>query len=147
MEGGARKGVLPGLMILALLCGCVGVGGPGSQGHVRAVESVIPGVPVPEGSRLSEGGVFDGGEGVAMVFYTHSRLSGEQVLVFYDRVMPQWGWGVHRSEVVHQFQRAYARDGVPVIIGVDKREGGVSFSILKGVSGDWGYMAPLRGSS
>ena len=145
--------MLAGSLLLALLAvvtplsGCAGLGRPGRPARLRAVECVIPGVPVPEGSELGEGGLFDGGEGVAMVFYNHPRLLGQEVLEFYDRVMPEWGWSVHRSEVLHKFQRAYVKEGVPIIIGVDKREGGVSFSILKGVSGDWGYMAPLRGSS
>ena len=139
--------VLVGLAAAMLLCGCTGLGRQARPEEIQAVQSLIPGVPVPEGSRLSEGGLFDGGEGVAMVFYTHPRLQGQEVLEFYDRVMPGWGWSVQPSEVLHRLQRAYVKDGVPIVIGVDKREKGASFNILKGVRGDWGYMAPMRGSS
>jgi hypothetical protein len=57
--------------------------------------------------------------------------------------MGQWGWEKGEQNQ-HRLQRSYSNKGVPVLIGVDKRKKGSSFNILKGVSGDWGYIPSLR---
>ena len=116
-------------------------------GPVRAVESVIAGLPVPEGSQLDESTYYRDDNGVEMVSYRHPELSGEELLAFFDACMPLWGWEESGTGDRHRLQRAYSKDGVPVLIGADKREEGCSFNILKGVAGDWGYMAPLRTKS
>lgn len=108
------------------------------------MQSAIPGIPVPEGSVLDADGLFQDDQGVVMAFYTHPRWVGEQVLGFYDVQMPIWGWTAQGGGASHAFQRAYCLEGVQVLIGVDKRALGCRFSILKGVHGDWRYMAPLR---
>ncbi len=114
------------------------------RGALRATESVITGLPVPEGSVLDEESYFEDDEGVEIAFYTHPYLTGEEVLLFFERELPRWGWENDRSGHEHKLQRYFSRDGVPLIIGVDKRDIGSSFSILKGVVGDWGYVAPLK---
>jgi hypothetical protein len=112
--------------------------------NTTAVESIIGGLPVPEGSMLDEETYFKDDDGVEMAFYTHPVLTGVDVLHFYDRTMPVWGWETNASGSAHRSQRYYTKNGVPAIIGVDKKDTGSSFSILIGVTGDWGYMAPMR---
>jgi hypothetical protein len=112
--------------------------------ELRATQSVITGLPVPEGSIFDEDSYYKDEDGVEMAFYTHPDLNGVEVLLFFEREMPRWGWENDRSGREHKLQRYFSKDGVPVIIGVDKRDIGSSYSILKGVAGDWGYMAPLR---
>ncbi len=110
---------------------------------VPAVEGIIEGVPVPEGSILDGDTYFRDDDGVEMASYIHPKLSGKELLQFYDACMQQWGWEkVDQGQ--HRLQRSYSNNGVPVLIGVDKREDGTSFNILKGVAGDWGYIPSLR---
>jgi hypothetical protein len=131
------------IIVLALICmGAATLCGEGLP--VGAVESVIEDMPVPEGSILDHDTYYRNDEGVEMASYSHAALSGEELLQFFDACMPQWGWEESSRFDQHLLQRAYMKDGVPVLIGVDKRKGGSSFNILKGVTGDWGYMAPLR---
>ena len=111
---------------------------------LRAVEGVIEGMPVPEGSILDRDTYYRDDEGVEMASYSHTRLSGAELLQFFDVCMPRWGWEVSDEDNRHRLQRSYSKDGVPVLIGVDKREDGTSFNILKGVAGDWGYIPSLR---
>ena len=111
---------------------------------IDAVESIISGLPVPEGSVLDEESYYNDSEGVQMAFYTHPVLTGNEVLTFFDVNMPLWGWELNPSGSAHLTQRYYSKEGVPAIIGVDKKDTGCSFSILVGVTGDWGYMAPMR---
>jgi hypothetical protein len=84
------------------------------------------------------------GKEVESILYVHPRLSWKEVLEFYEEKMPEWGWEEAEAMSSHTFQRYFTKDGVPVLIGVDKQNKGTSFIILKGVSGDWGYMAPMR---
>jgi hypothetical protein len=109
-----------------------------------AVNSIIDGLPVPEGSVLDEDTYFNDGKGVVMAYYSNPELTGAEVLLFFDRNMTLWGWEINPSGSLHRSQRYYIKEGVPAIIGVDKKDVGSSFSILIGVKGDWGYMAPMR---
>jgi len=110
-----------------------------------AEESVIPGVPVPIGSL--EQNQFDGGGGVLMAFYAHPRLQGEEVLRFYEKQMPAWGWTPIVPAAPQPRQLSFERDEVPVLIGVETTEDagqGSRFSIIRGARGDWGFMPRLR---
>jgi hypothetical protein len=111
---------------------------------LRAVEGVIEGMPVPEGSILERDTYYRDDEGVEMASYSHPRLSGAELLQFFDVCMPRWGWEVSDQDYRYRLQRSYSKNGVPVLIGVDKREDGTSFNILKGVAGDWGCIPSLR---
>ena len=116
---------------------------PGDPTVGRAVESVIPGVPVPAGS--VQKGVHDGGGGIVMAFYGHPGLEAAEVLLFYEIRMPTWGWTAAPEWAMHPRQRSFERDGVPLLVGVEEAEGGgVRFSILSGARGDWGIMPQLR---
>jgi hypothetical protein len=112
--------------------------------NIAAVNSIVSGLPVPEGSVLDEETYFSDSEGVVMAFYTHPVLTGTEALLFFDMNMPLWGWEINPSGSDHLTQRYYIKEGIPAIIGVDKKDAGCSFSILIGVTGDWGYMAPMR---
>jgi hypothetical protein len=138
-----RESLLLGALLLFFVLSYCYLMGEG-RNEIPATQSVIRGLPVPEGSKLDEESYFKDEDGVEMAFYTHPYLTGEEVLLFFEREMPRWGWENDRSGREHILQRYFSRDGVPVIIGVDKRDVGSSYSILKGVTGDWGYMAPLR---
>ncbi len=128
------------LIIPVLLAACVSGRPPGER--IRAVPSGIPGVPVPAGS-VAEGS-YDGGGGVLMAFYSHLRLRGEEVLAFYDRRMPDWGWKPVEAQAPAPRERSFERDGVPVLIGVEAEGGPARFSIIRGARGDWGFMPQLR---
>ncbi len=128
------------LIIAVLLAACV-TGGPPVE-RIRAVQSAIPGLPVPAGS--VEEGQYDGGGGVVMAFYSHPRLGGEEVLVFYERTMPQWGWAPVEQQGPAPRQRSFERDGVPALIGVEAEGRPARFSIIRGARGDWGFMPQLR---
>jgi hypothetical protein len=138
--------ILTSLMLLLGYC-AASVPAPAvadTCGQVGAVESVIEGLPVPLGSLLDRDTHYRGDDGVEMVSYSHPKLTGEELLAFFDLCMPGWGWEGRVEGNINRFQRTFVKDGVPVVIGADKRDTGCSFNILKGVAGDWGYMAPLR---
>jgi hypothetical protein len=130
-------------MVIPVLFAACASGGPVAvEDGLRAAESVIPGVPVPAGS--VEQGEFDGGGGVLMAFYAHPRLDAAEVLRFYEKWMPEWGWRQVTPEAAPPRQRSFERDGVPVLIGVEAEEAPASFSIIRGARGDWGFMPQLR---
>ena len=132
-------------LFLLVVCICVVPGRAvfADSASAVAVEGIIEGIPVPEGSVFDGNTYFQGDDGVEMASYSHPKLSGKEVLQFYDVYMPQWGWEkVEQNQ--HRLQRSYTNNGVPVLIGVDKKKMGSSFNILKGVSGDWGYIPSLR---
>jgi hypothetical protein len=112
-----------------------------------AEESVIPGLPVPAGSLAQS--QFDGGGGVLMAFYAHPRLEGREVLRFYAKRMPDWGWTAIRPAASLPRQLSFEREEVPVLIGVETLEDaepGSRFNIIRGARGDWGFMPQLRES-
>ncbi len=128
-----------------LLIGCAGGPKGGSAADLRAESSAIADVPVPAGSVLDEQGVYDGGEGIVMAFYSNPRLRPEQVLRFYDRQMPLLGWKPLASEAPLPRERTFEREGVPVLIGVEAQGGGSRISILRGARGDWRFMPQMKG--
>jgi hypothetical protein len=129
-------------VLFLLFCLAASFSGVYADGVPSAVVGAIEGIPVPEGSILDGDTHFRDDEGEEMASYSHPELSGEEVLQFFDACMPRWGWeAVDQGR--HQLQRSYSKQGVPVLIGVDKRRRGGSFNILKGVSGDWGYIPSL----
>jgi hypothetical protein len=79
-----------------------------------------------------------------MAFYSHPRLKGDEVLAFYERRMPEWGWELVEQRKSPPLQRSFERDGVPVLIGVEAEGGSARFSIIRGARGDWGFMPQLR---
>lgn len=126
-----------------LLSACVT--GRRAPGGVEAVESAVPGLPVPRGS--VEQGRFDGGGGVMMFFYSHPGLEEGQVLWFFEAQMPAWGWTPIQPATPQPRQLSFEREGVPVLIGVEAAEAaeqGVRFSIIRGARGDWGFMPQMR---
>ena len=133
-------------LVLLIFCAATGDIAFGDSVSTAAVEGIIKGVPVPEGSVLDEDAYYSDEEGVEMASYSHPHLSGRELLQFYDFCMPQWGWQ-EVEEGRHRLQRSYNNGGVPVLIGVDKKKRGASFNILKGAAGDWGYIPSLRPES
>ena len=82
-----------------------------------------------------------------MAFYAHPRLQGEEVLRFYEKQMPAWGWTPIVPAAPQPRQLSFERDEVPVLIGVETTEDagqGSRFSIIRGARGDWGFMPRLR---
>jgi hypothetical protein len=131
------------LIIPVLFAACATSGSVAAG--LRAMESAIPGVPVPVGS--VQQGQYDGGGGVVMVFYTHPQLEGSELLRFYERLMPEWGWVPVELQAPPPRQRSFERNGVPVLIGVEAEDPagqGSRFSIIRGARGDWGFMPQLR---
>jgi hypothetical protein len=140
----AKFAAIP-LCASCFLVACAG-GPPGrTTAHLRAEPSAIAGVPVPAGSILDEQGVYDGGEGIVMAFYTNPKLTPEQALRFYDRQMPPLGWKPLAGEATLPRERTFERDGVPVLIGVEAEAGGCRISILRGARGDWRFMPQMKG--
>jgi hypothetical protein len=126
------------LIFPLLLAACVTGGPPGER--IRAVESSIPGVPIPGGS--VEEGRYDGGGGVVMAFCACPGLGTGELLRFFEVRMPEWGWTPVAAAAPQPRQLSFERDGVPVLVGVEA-EGG-RFSIIRGARGDWGFMPQLR---
>lgn len=86
--------------------------------------------------------MYDGGGGVIMAFYNHPQLTGDQILRFYEKQMPAWGWLPIVPSAPQPRQRSFEREGVPVLVGVEATGG--RFSIIRGARGDWGFMPQLR---
>jgi hypothetical protein len=126
------------LIIPVLLAACATNRPPGER--LRAVQSAVPGVPVPLGSE--EQSQYDGGGEVLMVFYAHPWLGEVEVLHFFEQRMPEWGWAPIIPAMPQSHQLSFERDGVPVLIGVEGAGG--RFSIIRGARGDWGFMPQLR---
>jgi len=136
--GSLQKLIIAIIPVLLVACA---TSGP-EAGRLPAVQSVLPGVPIPAGSVGQ--GEFDGGGGVLMAFYTHPRLDGAEILRFYETQMPAWGWAPVEPEAPPPRQRSFERDGVPVLIGVEAGGAPARFSIIRGARGDWGFMPQLR---
>ncbi len=82
-----------------------------------------------------------------MAFYAHPRLEGREVLRFYEKQMPDWGWTPIVLAAPLPRQLSFEREEVPVLIGVETMEDaepGSRFNIIRGARGDWGFMPQLR---
>jgi|GEM_PF-4931175 len=131
-------------LLLLMSLGACATSGQAPRG-MEAVESAIPGLPVPRGSE--EQGRFDGDDGGMMFFYSHRALQAGQVLQFFEAMMPAWGWTPIQPAAPQPRQLSFEREGVPVLIGVEAPEAaeqGARFSIIRGARGDWGFMPQMR---
>ena len=129
----------------SLLAACAGRPAGKTSGDPAAEPSAVEGVPVPAGSVLDDQGVYDGGEGIVMAFYTNARLGPGEVLRFYERQMPLLGWTPLAGRAGLPRERTFERDGVPVLIGAEAEAGGSRISILRGARGDWRFMPQMQG--